>query len=381
MGQAALKNIAVITTSFPDDAFTDGQEAAGGFVYDFARALTAHARVTVIAPSLRKTREMSDALTIQRFAVPELPLSLLNASQPVHWPAILKTLRAGQSALREVVGETAIDHVVALWALPCGYWAYRINQEQSIPYSVWALGSDIWTLGRIPVVKTILGTVLRQASHRFADGYLLANDVKRISDRECRFLPSSRDLAPQRPRQFAARPPYKLAYLGRWHHNKGIDLLLDSLSLLGDDDWAKIEAVRICGGGPLQDVVREKVEALLVSGRSVTLRGYLNKEAAGALLAWADYVLLPSRIESIPVIFSDAMQSACPVITMPVGDLPRLAREYATGIVAESVSADGFKIAIQKALITAPAHFQQQLDYARQQFSVTQSAKELSQIF
>ncbi len=53
-----------------------------------------------------------------------------------------------------------------------------------------------------------------------------------------------------RTRDIALRAPYRLAFLGRWHPNKGTDLLLDALHQLRDEDWHRIEAVRIAGGAP-----------------------------------------------------------------------------------------------------------------------------------
>jgi len=370
-------HILFVTTSFPDEAFQKGQEAAGGFVFDFAVALAQHVQVTVVAPSGKNSVEQNGRLTIRRFAVPSLPLSLLKPQNPAHWSKIVSTLRAGQQAVINVVRETAVDHIFALWALPSGYWAYRASQKYDIPYSIWALGSDIWSLGRIPIIKIVLRNVLRHSTQRFADGYLLADDVKAISGLDCQFLPSSRKLTPTKEKTLSTKPPYKLAFLGRWHPNKGIDLLMESLKQLRDEDWARIEAIQICGGGPLEDGVKTAVTKLQQTDHPITLKGYLNKEEAADLFTWADYILLPSRIESIPVIFSDAMQTQCPVISMPMGDLPRLLNTFNVGLLADSITAESFKQAIQKALSHPPAHFKQGLGQAAQRFSVKQSTQSL----
>jgi len=68
-------------------------------------------------------------------------------------------------------------------------------------------------------------------------------------------------------------------------------------------------------------------------------------------------VLIPSRIESIPVVFSDAMKLSRPVIASPVGDLPRLLEDSACGELAEGVSAVMFCRAIQRALAVPPRSF------------------------
>ena len=223
-----MKHIAIITTSFPER--NPGSEAAGSFVEDFAEALSKQVRVTVIAPGLsRRKDEYRPNLTIRRFSVPRLPLSLLNPVNPAHWPLITRTLCSGQNAVQRLVVELKIDHILALWVLPSGYWARSMWKRYGIPYSAWALGSDIWTLGKIPLVKEMLKIVLRDSFSCFADGYILKKDVEKLSGRSCEFLASARRLPIVGEKNLSISPPYKLAYLGRWHHNKGTDILLDSL--------------------------------------------------------------------------------------------------------------------------------------------------------
>lgn len=368
-----MPHIALITTSYPDGSA--GSEAAGSFVEDFALELSRLARVTVIAASTNESTSNENGLTIRRFAVPRIPLSLLNPLHPADWLSILRSLRAGQTALSHLAQTDRPDHILALWALPSGHWADRVAHQHSIPFSVWALGSDIWNLARIPLVKAKLRSVLRRADRRYADGIGLAADVEALSGRDCRFLPSTRRLPTKELGSVADRAPYKLAFLGRWHENKGIDLLLDALAKLRNSDWAAISEIRINGGGPLRKSVAEAARDLSDSGRPVTVGGYLDKSEAAALIAWADYLLLPSRIESIPVVFSDAVQLGTPIIATPVGDLPRLHEEYQFGVLADDTSAASFSGAIRAGLGVSANAFRQGLDSAKGQFDLTRIAR------
>jgi glycosyltransferase involved in cell wall biosynthesis len=346
----------LITSSYPDA--DEGQAAAGSFIADFARVLTQkHISVTVLAPALTDSVTVEQGFKVYRFSVPRLPLSLLNPKFPSNWPAIIKTMRTGNRMSVRVVREENSEHILALWVLPSGWWAMRAANCQNIGFSTWALGSDIWNLGRLPGVKNVLKSVLRKSHYRFADGYRLADDVKSLSGLDCSFLPSVRKLSINLEKILSTAPPYKLAFLGRWHPNKGTDLLLESLQMLKDTHWKKIDEVQICGGGPLEKLVRQECEKLNRKGRPVTVRGYLNRKEAVALLLWTDYLLLPSRIESIPVIFSDALQANCPLVAMPVGDLPRLMKDGGVGFLAENVTAEGLVAAIGCALESAPFNF------------------------
>jgi len=368
-----LKRVALATTSYPDRVVESGQEAAGAFVADFAEALAQHCEVHVVAAADEDHVDAAGRLTTHRFRVPQRPLSLLRAASPSDWPKIWTSLRAGQRAVDRVVDEVDVDHIFALWALPCGHWARRAGRRRGVPYSTWALGSDIWSLGKLPVVSSILRGVLRGAARRYADGLVLADDVAALSGMSCDFLPSSRRLDTT-PGALRGEPPYRLAFLGRWHPNKGADLLLEALAALDDVAWAKIEEVRYCGGGPLEEQVRAGVGELFATGRPIVLEGYLDRAQAVALYQWADYLIIPSRIESIPVIFSDAMQCGVPLVSTPVGDLPRLVESYGVGVLAELATAAALTDALRRALHGSPASVASGLERARNDFDVTAAA-------
>ncbi|SDB26323.1 Glycosyltransferase involved in cell wall bisynthesis [Desulfonatronum thiosulfatophilum] len=363
----------LVTTSYPES--NEGEAAAGFFVKDFADALHAeNNEVEVVAPARNSLYTNESGVGVRRFAVPRLPLSLLRPSSPGHWPAVVRTLAGGYRAVEHSCAEQRPHHILALWALPSGAWAARAGRRLNIPYSTWALGSDIWSLGRIPVIRTILGSVLRGASHSFADGFALALDVERLSGRACGFLPSSRFFPCKARNRWRVQEPCRLAYLGRWHPNKGVDILLDSLNMLEKEAWSRIEGIRICGGGPLREAVHEAGARLAGMGRPVEIGGFLNRDQAVELFEWADYVLLPSRIESIPVVFSDAMAAGCPVVAMPVGDLPRLVQEHEVGILSESVTPQGFAVALERALAMSTDRFRGNIAHVARLFDVRSAA-------
>ena len=141
-----------------------------------------------------------------------------------------------------------------------------------------------------------------------------------------------------------------------------------------------VERVCINGGGPLENLVRSGVKRLADAHRPVVCGSYLDRDEAARLMAWADYLLIPSRIESIPVIFSDAMQARCRVITTPVGDLPALLQRYPVGIVAEQPSPAALAVALQRVLLNDP-QYDQQLEAAQcaaaKEFSVQRNAERL----
>ncbi len=271
------------------------------------------------------------------------------------------------------------SHILALWGLPCGEWARRAARARGICFSVWMLGSDVWTLGRIPLLRQWLARVIREATCAYADGYQLADDARQIGGASVEFLPSTRavgltDAPPPR-----AQAPYRLLFLGRWHRNKGIDLLLDALSILDDNDWSRIERVEIQGGGPLEKTVRELGDSLRNRGRPVEIGRYLNKVEAEMAMTRADWVLIPSRIESIPVVFSDAMKMSRPVICTPVGDLPKMLASLRCGICVDAIDAPAIATGIKAALHTSALDYLEAVRRAAKPFSLETIAERLLQ--
>lgn len=340
----------LVTTSFPIRG--DGSEAAGSFVADLVAVLARHIRVRVVAPGSDTSREQwPNGVEVFRFVAPSRPLSTL---KPWHFDDLrwlVRVLRGGQAATRMAVADVgAQGSILALWGLPCGEWARRVAKKCGMDYAVWMLGSDVWTLGRIPVLRQMLARVIRNAAHAYADGYQLVADANNISGMPVAFLPSTREIDLADPPLVRPVGPFRLLFLGRWHPNKGIDLLLDALAELSDEDWSRIEILEIQGGGPLQSTVQAAVAALRARNRPVKIGGFLAKPEAEAAIARSDWVLIPSRIESIPVVFSDAIKLGRPVVATPVGDLPRLLTEHSCGVLSAGVDAKSFAAALRLAL-------------------------------
>lgn len=366
--------LVVVATSFPTGG--DGSEAAGSFVYDLVMELTCHVRVHVVAPGrVDETEEIGERLRIFRFAAPAHALSELHVINPLHWPWIFRVILGGYRAtLRACAGAA---HVAALWGLPSGDWARRATKKFGISYDVWLLGSDVWTLGKIPVVRSWLRHAIRDAAVAYADGIELAERATALSDRTVRFLPSTRSVTSEGISLPRTQPPYRFLFLGRWHVNKGVDLLLAALESLDDIAWSKIESVEIQGGGPMHDLVAESGRRLQEAGRPVHIGSFLKKDLAIEAIARADWLLIPSRIESIPVVFSDAMKLHRPVITTPVGDLSGLVRDNRCGICCDEVSAKAIADAIREAIDTPTTELRTGIASCAEKFDLTKIALQL----
>ncbi|WP_243041761.1 glycosyltransferase [Dyella sedimenti] len=367
--------VVLVTSSFP--IHNDGSEAAGSFVADLACALASYYQVRVVAPGISTSYEYwCDGVEIYRFASPEKPLSTLKPWRLIDALWIGRVLLGGQRATNKAM-RGGIVRAIALWGLPCGEWVRRSASKARVPYTAWMLGSDVWTLGRIPLLRSMLRRVIRQADVAIADGYQLADDASRLANARVGFLPTTRALqscSSYPPRTFK---PYRLLFLGRWHPNKGIDLLLDALDFLSESDWLSIESIEIQGGGGLDRLVKDRINKLVKECRPVILGGYLSKSEAEDAISRADWILIPSKIESIPVVYSDAMKLGRPIVCTPVGDLPRLVRSFGCGILSAKVDPQSFALALRDALHADASSFAKYTETAAKEFSLGHIANQL----
>jgi glycosyltransferase involved in cell wall biosynthesis len=66
-------------------------------------------------------------------------------------------------------------------------------------------------------------------------------------------------------------------------------------------------------------------------GSKVMIHDSIGVENLVGRLHWCDYLVIPSRVESIPVILSDAVQLGTPIIATEVGDIRNILAEMNIG--------------------------------------------------
>jgi glycosyltransferase involved in cell wall biosynthesis len=263
-----------------------------------------------------------------------------------------------------------------MWIIPSGIFGWWGRKSCRDGYDVWALGSDIWKIRKIPLLgNKIIRFITQGCRLAFADGLKLCRDVTEISGVACEFMPTSRQLPPACDLQpLIPSDKRHLLFVGRYHVNKGPDLLVDALALLGVEERNGI-MVHMFGVGPMEEELKAKITALGLE-KTVKLNGIIQPQQFADMLARVDYELIPSRIESIPVVFSDAIQCGVPVISMPTGDLGGLIAEYECGIVAEEISAKSFCDAIRKGLTVEKSAFQSGVSRTATKFNVINAVRQ-----
>lgn len=155
--------------------------------------------------------------------------------------------------------------------------------------------------------------VARRAAVTLAASPDLAARARAAGGRDVRDAPVAAPPLPPGGRDPGLGHPLVLA-VGRLHPQKGYDILLEALPLLGD------VVVAVAGDGPLEDDLR---------ARGPQVRWLGRRDDVADLLAAADVVVLPSRWEARSLTAQEALRAGRPLVATAVGGVPGLVQDGA----------------------------------------------------
>ncbi|KPL00832.1 MAG: hypothetical protein AMJ91_03120 [candidate division Zixibacteria bacterium SM23_73_3] len=321
------QKICLITNRYP--AHPD--DVASPFVHDFHLGLKEKGMTVSVFTPYYQTQRMEWREDIIRFHWQggKKVVGSLNFFNPRELFQLFSFLKNGKSQLSEHLNRTNPDSCLALWALPSGWFAYQAKKELGIPYSVWCLGSDIYVWGKKPVLRKIIRKVLQGADHLFADGFDLKEKVEKLAGKRCLFLPSMRRLpsASEGEEQLDSTRSNFL-YVGRWDKEKGLDDLIKAFGLVKN----KLLSVNlyVLGWGDFENKMKRLVRELKLEDE-VKIVGKVSTKSVANYIKQVDCLIIPSRSDSIPLVFSEALQMGTPLIVTEVGDMGYLVKRFNLG--------------------------------------------------
>lgn len=336
----------LVTSSYPRYV-GDGRAAAGLFVADLARVFQDLGHEVAVATPRQEGAAAGDGrprVQWLRWRGADRPLSQLRPGNPRDWVSVASLALELPCRLWSAARQIQPQGILALWAIPCGWWSLGVARRLRVPLINWCLGSDVWWAERNALLRSLLIRTLRASRCNFADGIELAARATRMTACSCEFLPSSRlavAVTPSSPRTPRTVPTF--LFVGRYVEVKGIDVLLAAFAryvALGGRGRLVLR-----GGGPLAETMRTMATSL---GGRVEVGGYVDREELARLLGDSDVVVIPSRVESIPLVYSDALQSGRPIVCTDVGDMGRLMRQQEVGLLVPPADVE----ALAQALLT-----------------------------
>ena len=115
--------------------------------------------------------------------------------------------------------------------------------------------------------------------------------------------------------------PKRLLWVGRFHADKGLDVLLEALCSLPEKVRRNL-ILDLVGDGPLEHLVRADVRSRGLE-KQVCIHGYVPQGAGlEEFYEHASLFVLPSRTEGFPQVIIEAMATGLPVIASAVGGIP-----------------------------------------------------------
>jgi glycosyltransferase involved in cell wall biosynthesis len=136
-------------------------------------------------------------------------------------------------------------------------------------------------------------------------------------------------------------------FVGRLEQAKGIEELIDSLSLLAKNS-RRVRLV-VVGDGSQRQAMEDRARTAGVLDW-IVFAGWVKHERLPAWLQASDALVLPSAHEGLPTAVIEALACGIPVVATPVGDVPRLVREETNGVLVNQRTAQAIAQALDRAL-------------------------------
>lgn len=151
---------------------------------------------------------------------------------------------------------------------------------------------------------------------------------------------------PARGAEPAAEPVPLILFLGRIDASKGMPELIEALAdpALATRPWRLVCA----GVGDIRSY-RARAEALGVAER-VTFTGWVGRLEVEDLLRRARFLVLPSRVEGLPVAVIEALAHGVPAIATPVGATAEIVVDGETGLLVRPGDPKGLAAAMARLL-------------------------------
>ncbi|MBI3397443.1 glycosyltransferase [Candidatus Woesebacteria bacterium] len=343
-GSSAKKSkplrIGILTHNYP--AYQKESKDAGKFVYAFSHELSKKSAVFVLCPDYNNKTEINDKLVpVSWFDWGSDGTKFGNWSyfSPFTYVNVLKLFRSGNRVVLEFVKRNKINYLLSFWNFPSGVFALHANEELNIPYSTWALGSDIYFYSKLPLVRQIISKVILRADKVFGNSIDICKAIKNLTGRSAKVLPTSNSVSVKDIKiPNLNKKLFNFLYLARLEKVKGPDLLIEAAKLLTEKK--QNFEINIIGTGSMYEDLKRRISEYKLNNK-VKLLGYIEDQSlVNGYLGESDCLVIPSRSESFPLVITEALQVGLPIIGSNVGDVGSFVGKNKIGMVFSSESSE-----------------------------------------
>jgi len=161
-------------------------------------------------------------------------------------------------------------------------------------------------------------------------------------------------------------------FAGRLEHVKNVDLLIKSISIANDKIKMKLF---LAGDGTQRAVLEDLANSLNID---CNFLGQVPHNRLAAYYNMSDVLVLPSKIEGVPMVILEALSCGTPVIATKVGGIPEIVNKT-NGILIENP--DPNTIASALVQINKANFTRTQISESVSQFSTEQFAESIEALF
>jgi glycogen(starch) synthase len=293
---------------------------------------------------------VQDGIVVRRFPMP------LPGARPASWPPVVTDGRRTLVDLRCAVRSFQPDVLHVQCFGPNGVYATLLSRWLGIPLVISLQGETVMDDADIfeqsHTMRAALRAGLRQASDVTACSLFTLLDARRFGLPEeaghVVFNGVALDQPPSAPRAAGERR-YVLA-IGRVVHKKGFDLLVRAFAKIAERH-PDVD-LYIGGSGPAHADLSALTEATGLAGR-VCFLGRQDRDDVAALMAGADCVVVPSRLEPFGIVVLEAWRAGAAVLCTSRGGPPEFVDDGVTGLLVDPFDIDAVAAALDRLLADA----------------------------
>lgn len=263
--------------------------------------------------------------------------------------------------------------------------AMYASSLSDIPFSVTAHANDLYERGWLLKEKVNRSAFFATISD-FNKRYLSAVgvDLNKVKIIRCGVDPAQFSQRQEMPINVIPR----IGVIGRLVEKKGIDTLIEAVSLL-KKQGQKVELL-IAGSGPLDADLKSQVAEKELTVEDVRFLGAIPHSEVAGFIKSLDIFALPCKqdekgdIDGIPVVLMEAMLSGVPVISSELSGIPELVVDNKTGLLIQQNDVVALAQEITRFINDENLKvtlIEQAVTIVKQEFSLIKNTQKLNELF
>jgi L-malate glycosyltransferase len=214
----------------------------------------------------------------------------------------------------EILSKKRPDIIHSHLSYPGGFLGTILQQKEKIP-NILTEHSRISSFSRSCIHKLCVKYTLRKAHSIIAVSNSLKTEIIQIARRPVAIIPNFADSDKFNLRQSSSETAINIGFIGGMgNNNKGLDLLLNAVSLLKRKDVI----LHIGGFGSLLEDFRKMAYDFGI-GKNCIFYGEISREEILDFYSHLNFFVLPSRYETFGIVLIEAMSCGLPVIATRCG--------------------------------------------------------------